>query len=354
MPFDLASLGWDADFSAAYARFAGPGHTPGRVIRVDRGACTLLTSTGTARASLGGGVLAAAARSPERLPCAGDWAVVRAWPDRRVTLEAVLPRRTAVIRAGTGEQSTAQVLAANLDTVAVVEPVDPSPDSGRVERLLALAWESGAVPVVLLTKTDLAADPVALADQIAEIAPGVPVYPVSVTAGTGLDRVRALVGRGRTLGLLGPSGAGKSSLVNALARATVMGTQARRADGRGRHTTTHRALVPLPDGGAVIDTPGLRAVGLLDTGTGLDRAFADVTALVARCRFGDCRHQAEPGCAVRDALETGELPRRRYDSWRRLHHEMTYHLSRHTARLAGDHRTHRYQPKSARRRDARP
>ena len=232
------------------------------MIRVDRGICTLLGADGTRRASIGGALLAAAAHDPTRLPCAGDWTVLRTWPDERLTIEAVLPRRTAIVRASAGAEALGQILVANVDTVAVVVPVDPEPDLGLVERLLSLAWESGARPVVALTKVDLAAHPEILVEEVGEIAPGVEVFGVSAATGVGLDQLRALAAAGRTLGLLGASGSGKSTLVNALAGATVMPTQPiRRADGRGRHTTTHRALIPLPGGGAVIDIPGIRAAG---------------------------------------------------------------------------------------------
>jgi ribosome biogenesis GTPase len=333
MTIDLASLGWDAEFAAGYARFAGPkfgpGYRPARVARVDRGVCTVLTADGTDRASLGAGLLIAAASDARRLPCVGDWVAVRTWPDRRSTVEAVLPRRTQVVRASADRASRGQVLAANLDVAAVVEPLDPAPDLGRIERLLALAWESGARPVVLLTKADRLARPGPVAAQVAEVVAGAEVVVVSARGGTGLERVRELVPRAATLGLLGPSGAGKSTLVNALAGATVMVTQPiRRADGRGRHTTAYRALVPLPGGGAVLDTPGLRAVGLYDTGAGLDLVFADIEQLATGCRYADCRHGAEPGCAVLAAVATGELSARRLDSWRRLHQELAWERRR--------------------------
>jgi ribosome biogenesis GTPase / thiamine phosphate phosphatase len=343
MTFDLASLGWDAAFAAAYAPLQRPDQHPARVARVDRGICTVLAATGPGRASLGGSLLVRAGRDPIELPCTGDWVAVREWPDERHTIEAVLPRRTRVVRAAADEQSFGQALAANLDVAAVVEPMDPQPEPARVERLLALAWESGARPLVVLTKADRVADPAAVAAQIGDGAPGVEVVVVSARTGQGLAALVPLVARGRTLGLLGASGAGKSTLVNALAGATVMATQAgRRSDGRGRHTTTHRALVPLPGGGAVLDTPGIRAVGLYDTATGLDLVFVDIERLAAACRFTDCGHGAEPGCAVRAALDSGELPRRRYESWRKLHQELAWQARRREARLAaGRQRTQR-------------
>jgi ribosome biogenesis GTPase len=187
--------------------------------------------------------------------------------------------------------------------------------------------------VVILTKADLAADPAAIVDEVAEASPGAPVYAVSASRGTGLDPLRDLVTHGRTLALIGSSGSGKSTLVNALAGTTVMETQAiRRSDGRGRHTTTFRALVPLASGGSVIDTPGIRAVGLVDGLSGLAQTFADIDAIARLCRFQDCTHRAEPGCAVIDALATGELTPRRMQSWRKLQQEITHEMGRRAAR----------------------
>ncbi|MFD6756798.1 ribosome small subunit-dependent GTPase A [Micromonospora gifhornensis] len=332
MDITLTALGWDNDRAAHLSRIHTD-HRPGRVARVDRGVCTVLTSDGPVRASCGGAVLAAAVGDATRLPGAGDWVLLGTWPDARVTVEAVLPRRTALIRRTAGKDASGQLLAANLDTAAVVEPVHPEPNAARIERLLSLVHESGARPLVVLTKTDLAADPAAVARQLAALAPGVPVLPVSAETGTGLDPLRAEVAPGRTLGLLGPSGAGKSSLVNALVGAVVMPTQSiRRVDGKGRHTTTWRALVPLPGGGAVLDTPGVRAVGLLDGESGLDRAFGDIADLATDCRYNDCGHEAEPGCAVQAALASGDLSTRRWQSWRRLHRELTHETHRHTTR----------------------
>jgi ribosome biogenesis GTPase / thiamine phosphate phosphatase len=338
MTFDLSSLGWDDDFAVAYDRFRRSDHEPGRVTRVDRGVCSVLTASGLGRASVGGGLLAATAADPVRFPCAGDWGVLRTWPDDRVTIEATLPRRTALVRAGAGKDATGQILAANVDSVAVVAAADPEPDLGRIERLLALAWESDAQPLVILTKVDLVRDPRAIAEDVGAIAPGVTVYPVSAVRSTGLKALRPHLAPGRTLGLMGISGAGKSTLVNVLAGAPVMGVREIRSDGRGRHTTTYRALVPLPGGGAVIDTPGIRAVGLFDGVAGLERAFADVDLLARGCRFPDCTHGDEPDCAVTAALATGELNGRRLESWRRLHREIAYESRRSDARAAAEER----------------
>lgn len=334
----LSSLGWNDALGSAYPQLlADPDHRPGRVLRADRGVCTVLTESGVDRASLAGTVLRDAAADPIRLPCAGDWVIVRHWPDDRTTLEAVLPRRTVIVRRTSGKDSTGQVLAANIDVAAVVEPMDSGPDFGRIERFLALGWESGAVPIVVLTKADVSTDPEAVAESVRAIAPGAEVIIVSADQGVGLDALRPLIAHGRTLGLLGRSGAGKSTLVNALAGATVMTTQqVRRVDGKGRHTTTYRALIPIPGGGAVLDTPGVRGVGLLDGSDGLDRAFEDVVDLIDLCRFSDCAHEGEPGCAVRAALADGDLAPRRWDSWQRLQKEIAYEARRKDVRTRAE------------------
>ncbi len=336
MTITLASLGWEDSLAAAYPRLSNQDHEPGRVLRADRGICTVFTKRGVLRAGLGGNLLAAAAADPVALPCAGDWVVLRHWPDQRITIEAVLPRRTAVIRRTAGKDASGQVLAANIDVAAVVASLDPAPELAGIERLLALAWDSGARPYLILTKADLVADPTAVAAQLAEIAPGVPTLAVSAQRGSGLAKLKPFVAFGQTLGLIGASGAGKSTLVNALAGAEVMATQSiRRVDGKGRHTTTHRALVPVLGGGAVLDTPGLRAVGLLDGASGLERSFADIAELQAQCRFHDCSHEGEPGCAIAAALATGELPHRRWASWLKLLREIEFEQRRQRHRLSG-------------------
>jgi ribosome biogenesis GTPase len=335
MSHDLSQLGWDDFFASSFRPFDRSDSTAGRVLRADRGVCTVLGAGGVARASLAGGVLLAAANDPARLPCAGDWVVLRHWPDRRVTIECVLPRRSTLIRRTSDKDSTGQVLAANMDTVAVVEPIHPEPDDARIERLLALAWDSGAQPVLVLTKADTSRDPLAVARQLAELAPGVPVISVSARDGQGLAHLKTLTAGNRTVALLGRSGAGKSTLVNAMIGTSVMPVQQiRDADGKGRHTTTYRNLVPLPEGGAVLDTPGIRGVGLLDTAEGLDRAFADIAGLAVRCRFGDCRHDGEPECAIAEALADGSLAGRRLASWRKLRHEIEVESTRQSVRLA--------------------
>jgi ribosome biogenesis GTPase len=337
-PNRLAGLGWDERRAGEFRPYAHE-HVPARVSRVDRGACDALSAGGPLRLTFSGGLLAEAAEDPVATPCVGDWVVARQWSDGRVTAEAVLPRRTAFVRANvTPGASYGQVLAANVDLAVVVEGLHPEPDLGRIERFLALAWESGATPLVVLTKADLVPDADQVRADVALAAPGVDVMVVSAQTGAGMaDLAQHAVG-GRTLALLGPSGSGKSTLVNALSGATVMATRALRADGKGRHTTAHRELVVLPGGGLVVDTPGLRSVGLTDVSESLDLVFAEVEALAEQCRFADCRHDTEPGCAVRAALDSGELPERRWASYLKLQKEARWMAMRHDARLRAQER----------------
>ena len=329
----LAELGWDSNFAAAFEPLAA-GHVPARVSRVDRGGADLFGADGPLRASLGRDVLAALASDRTAAPAVGDWAAVRHWPDDRTTIEALLSRRTTVVRDSAGLTSNAQLLAANVDLVVVVEHLDPEPEIRRIERLLVLAWGSGAQPLVVLTKADLVPDPDGMRDEVAAAAPGVDVVAVDARAGSGVDGVRAHLATGRTLVLLGPSGAGKSTLTNALVGATVMPTRAtRRVDGKGRHTTTHRELVVLPTGGVVLDTPGLRSVGLVADQEAIATAFPDIEDLAEHCRFRDCTHDAEPGCAVLAAVDEGELDERRLASWRKLGREAAFQARRTDARL---------------------
>jgi ribosome biogenesis GTPase len=339
----LADLGWTTELAGSFAGYVSA-HRPARVCRLDRGAALVADAEDMAKVTFGGELLAAVARDRTSLPAVGDWVALRDWPDERTTLEAVLPRRSAFVREGAGRTSHGQVLAANLDVVVIVEHLDPEPDVGRVERLLVLAWASGALPVVVLTKADLVPDPVGMRDEVAAVAPGVEVMAGSAATGQGLDRLRAHLGPGRTLALLGPSGAGKSTLTNLLAGAEIMKTDAvRSVDGKGRHTTTHRELVVLPGVGVVIDTPGLRAVGLVAGADALAQAFAEIEALASHCRFSDCRHDQEPGCAVRAAVDAGDLDELRVARWRKLGREAAAQARRAEARLHAhrDARRHR-------------
>ncbi|MGI5201155.1 ribosome small subunit-dependent GTPase A [Spirillospora sp. CA-108201] len=340
----LAAYGWDDALEHEFTSHRAAGLIPARVAAVDRGLCDVVTEHGPSRASAGAALSFLPASSPPAgpggdpvaAPCTGDWAALRAGgPDGRPAVAALLPRRTAIVRASAARDSRGQVLAANVDAVAVAVSLAAPLDLGRVERLLALAWESGARPVVVLTKADRVADAAGRCAEVAAAAPGVDVVACSAATGEGVDAVRAVLPG--TVVLVGPSGAGKSTLGNALLGAEELATGAvREADGKGRHTTVRRELLPLPGGGVLIDTPGLRGVGLFEASRGLERAFADVEELAARCRFGDCAHRSEPGCAVLAAVEDGELPRRRLDSYRKLLRENAWAASRTDRRLRAE------------------
>ena len=315
----LARYGWDDAWADEFARFDAEGLLAGRVIRVDRGQCDVVTADGTLRAD----TAFVTPNDPLRVVCTGDWVAVEPVGSPRY-VRTYLPRRTAFVRSTSSKRSEGQILAANVDHAIVAVPLTGDLDLGRIERFLALAWESGARPVVVLTKADLVPDAVTLSYLVKDVettAPGVPVLAVSAATGDGID-VLAAVAAGGTSVLLGQSGAGKSTLANALIGRDAMEVQATRdVDGKGRHTTTTRNLLALPGGGVLIDTPGLRGVGLWDAETGVGQVFAEIEELAGRCRFHDCAHIAEPGCAVLAALDSGELPERRLDSYRKLMRE---------------------------------
>lgn len=317
---DLSVLGWTPDRWAELPEKC----LPARISRVDRGSVSVLTLDGARRVSL-----ATALRNDREgsAPAVGDWVAVR--DDRAV---ALLPRTSAFVRTTAGRTSAAQVVAANLDVVLVVDALLGDARLRRVERYLAVAWSSGATPVVVLTKADLCDDVPAAVEQVAEDALGVDVLAVSSVTGEGLDAVRGLLGHGRTGAMVGPSGVGKSSLANALAGRPLAATREIRADGRGRHTTTARELHLLPGGGLLIDTPGMRELALYDDADGIETAYADVTELAADCHYRDCAHRSEPGCAVAAAIDEGSLDPGRLLAWRKLQAEAHRQLLRVDAR----------------------
>ena len=243
----------------------------------------------------------------------------------RATIHAILPRRGRFSRKAAGDETREQVLAANVDTVFLVTGLDGDYNPRRIERYLVTAWDSGADPVVLLSKADLCEDVPARVAEIESVAPGVPVHAVSSLRREGLEAVRGYMHTGRTVALLGSSGAGKSTLINALLGEERLRTrEVRESDSRGRHTTTRRELILLPGGGLVIDTPGMRELSLWQADEGLPATFDDVAALAAGCAFKDCRHESEPRCAVRAAVAAGGLAAERLESWRKLEGERRY------------------------------
>ncbi len=296
---------------------------PGRVVAGHTSLLRVRTDEGEALAAVAGS-LRHRARAPEDRPAVGDWVALRPpGHGHRAVVQAVLPRRTAFVRRAAGRKDVAQVLAANVDAVFLVMGLDRDFSLRRIERALVLTWESGAVPVVLLNKADLCDDVPARRAEVEAVAPGVPVRAIAAKPGEGLDALIPWLVPGQTVALLGSSGVGKSTIVNRLLGREKQKTQeVLAADQRGRHTTTHRELVVLPGGALLLDTPGLREIQLWSDETGLQAAFEDVQDLAAGCRFTDCRHGAEPGCAVRAAVEEGRLDAARLDSFRKLRAEL--------------------------------
>jgi len=308
-------------FDDGWAQLVPDGTAPARVTAVHRAACDVATADGPRRVPVD--------RSTGE-PATGDWCAVAR--DRLVRL---LARRTALVRSSVSGRSRTQVLAANVDTVVVVVPLDARPAPGRVERFLALAWESGARPLLALSKADLVADPAPVREEVLAAAPGVEAVAVSAGTGAGLDDLRAALAG--TVVLLGSSGAGKSTLANALLGEQRFATgDVRAVDGKGRHTTVHRELAVLGDGLCLIDTPGLRSVGVAGGEEGVDRVFGDVEDLAVDCRFADCGHRSEPGCAVLAAIGAGVLSARRLDSYRTLVREQERFAARTDARLRSE------------------
>lgn len=317
---DLGTLGWSGRWEALFSAHASQGLVPGRVVRADRGSALVATAAGAVRAEPATRLAIDGDPGGPALLAAGDWVALRRPPGHATAIvEAILPRRSAFTRADPGKATAAQVVAANIDTVFVVHPLSEEPKSRRIERELAVAWESGATPVVVLTKEDLAEDAAATLAEVEAVALGVDVLVTSAETGEGIAALAEYARAGCTVALIGPSGVGKSSLVNALLceeRQAV--AEVRASDGKGRHMTSVRELIPLPGGGVLIDTPGMRALAVWQFDEGLATAFPDIARLAPACRFRDCTHTGEPGCAVTAAVESGDLAPGRLESWHKL------------------------------------
>lgn len=315
--------GWSDALQLSFAPYAAQGFEPARVIAHHRGLWRLATSHGEVAGRLSGRFALEAA--PGEHPVVGDWlAVAMVDNSADAMIHALLPRTSAFRRRAAGEGGV-QVVAANVDVALLVAALTADLNVRRLERYLVAARDSGAQPVIVLTKADLCADPKSEARRVASIAEGAPVLTLSALTGDGLDRLDAWLTPGSTAVLLGSSGAGKSTLLNALAGRALMDTGAIRAsDERGRHTTTHRELFRLPSGALLIDTPGMRELGLLAVDEALDASFEDVTALLRNCRFGNCTHANEPGCAILAALEQGALGHDRWQAYLKLQRELAF------------------------------
>jgi ribosome biogenesis GTPase len=338
---DLRSLGWNSRLSREFNLSTDPDLIPARVIVSERELCTVACAEGELQAELSGRYRHETADTGD-YPAVGDWVAVLPRPkDGRATIRALLPRANAFVRrAATGwtslhGQVRGQVVAANIDLALVVCGLDRDWNLRRLERYLTLSWSSGIQPLVVLNKSDLCEEREARVTETEAAAPGATVIALSAETGEGIDELHACLHPAATAVLLGSSGVGKTTLINRLLGEGRLATGAvRAADGRGRHTTTHREMFVLPTGALLIDNPGMREVGLWGAEEDLDASFAEVAALARECRYKDCRHDAEPGCAVRAAREEGVLDEGRYEGWRKLQKELAHLAAREDPRAA--------------------
>lgn len=318
----LAELGWTPELDLSFSGHHAAGRRPARILVEHQRSYTIRTADGEGTAAVSGRYRFET-RGPEDFPAVGDWvAIDGALGPEAATIHALLPRRSAFTRLAAGPRADAQVVAANVDVILIAMGLDGDFNLRRLERYLAVGWSSGAMPVVVLTKADRCPDIEGHVVAVTAVAPGVPVLAISAITGFGMETLAEHLGPGRTAAVLGSSGVGKSTLVNALLGADAFATaEVRPGDDRGRHTTSHRELVLLPGGACIVDTPGMRELGLMGGGEGLGDAFADIDEIASACRFSDCRHDREPGCAVAAAIHDGRLDPARLDARRKLERE---------------------------------
>jgi ribosome biogenesis GTPase len=334
----IITYGWSDSLRHEFASYAAAGLVPARVVVQQRGLWRLVSETGELTAQISGRFARDAVSGG--YPVVGDW-VAASLTDggAQATIHHVLPRRTAFTRKAAGPAGGEQVVAANIDVAFLTASLNADLNLRRLERYLAATWQSGAEPVIVLTKADLAANLAEFTDEVETIAFGTPVWAVSALTGEGLEALNTYLSPGRTVAVVGSSGVGKSTLVNALAGQEVMSTGViRESDDRGRHTTSHRELFLLPGGGLILDTPGMRELGLWDAEEGVGAAFGDLEALAAKCRFGDCGHTNEPGCAVRAARASGALDEGRWRGWLKLQRELAFEQAKEHPALRAERR----------------
>jgi len=327
MNVDLTTLGWSEFFEVNFKSYPEQDYTCGRVALEHKNLFRVYTQHGEVLAEISG-KLRHEAMSRSDLPAVGDWVVIRARPEGdRVMIHAVLPRRTSFARKIAGSRTEEQIVGANVDTLFLLTSLNQDFSLRRIERYLIIAWESGANPIIILSKSDLCDRMADLINGVQSVARGVPIHAISVVTGSGLQDIAQYFKHGQTVALLGSSGVGKSTLINYLAGVDHLKVQTvREHDDRGRHTTTHRELVLLPTGGLVLDTPGMRELQLWEGD--LQFVFDDIEALAGHCYFSDCQHQDEPRCVVREALAAGTIDAERYESYEKLQKELKYQARR--------------------------
>jgi ribosome biogenesis GTPase len=318
--YTLQQLGWTEEYTRGFSKYSGP-YVPGRVACRQKTVWDVYTDGGPVTAGISG-----ALRKLGRFPAVGDFVVLLHQPDAgSTTIVDILPQKSVFTRGTAGKAGTDQVIAANIDTVFIVTAAGHDLNARRIERYLAIAHASGAKPVIVINKSDLAEDPALLTEEIIPVASGIPVIPVSAISGEGIIRLEPFLLPGKTIVLIGSSGVGKSTLINRLLDRPVQETSViRDYDGKGRHTTTVRQLFILKSGALMIDTPGLREVGIGTASTGIADTFPDILGLAAGCRFSDCRHEQEPGCAVQEAVTGGTLSSSRLENYHRLMRELAF------------------------------
>ena len=327
---DLGTLGWDLLFEESFSPHQLQGLVPGRITQVQRKSCIALTEFGEIEVKVSG-KFRFDTFNKGSYPVVGDWVgIKKEFNDDRGIIQAVLPRRSKLSRKVAGRVTEEQIIAANVDIVWIVSGLDNDFNIQRIERYLTLASESGSKPVVILNKSDLCDDPDVRIEQVKRIAPSTPIYSLSAELNHGLDILNRYLGKGKTIALLGSSGVGKSTIINRLLGVDRQKVgPVRESDSHGRHITTYREMIMLPNGGMIIDNPGMREIQLWSKGDGLNDVFKDIEEVAQNCRFRDCIHESEPGCAVKEALDKGELDPRRYTHYLKLRKEVKFLSNKH-------------------------